>query len=232
LAAIDLGDDQQRFADVNAPEGRGRLEASSLRGAQPRGGQRVFGFSIPVLGFAAYSGTGKTTLLLELLPLLAASGLRVAVVKHAHHSFEPDQEGKDSYRLRKAGAEEMLVASRHRMAWIAEFGEERDEPRLAECLAALDPSLLDLVLVEGFKHEAFPKIELHRAALGKPLLFPADPNILAVATDGVPPTGLGELPHLSINDPGGISDFILENLVRTWPRTGTNECDARSIPRP
>jgi molybdopterin-guanine dinucleotide biosynthesis protein MobB len=182
----------------------------------------VFGFPIPVVGFAAYSGTGKTTLLLDLLPLLSASGLRVAVVKHAHHSFEPDQQGKDSYRLRKAGADQMVVASRHRMAWIAEFGEERDEPRLTEALAALDPSLLDLVLVEGFKHEAFPKIELHRAAVGKPLLFPTDPSIVAVATDDAPPTGLCALPHLSINDPHGIRDFILENLVRTWPGTETD----------
>ncbi|MFL6712642.1 MAG: molybdopterin-guanine dinucleotide biosynthesis protein B, partial [Sulfurifustis sp.] len=112
----------------------------------------------PILGIAAYSGTGKTTLLRKILPQLRGRGLRVAVVKHAHHSFDTDVPGKDSYELRKAGAVQMLVASRHRWALITETGDA-NEPRLDELLGQLDQSNLDLILVEGFKAEAFPKIE-------------------------------------------------------------------------
>jgi molybdopterin-guanine dinucleotide biosynthesis protein MobB len=171
-------------------------------------------FPVPLIGFAAYSGTGKTTLLLQVVPLLVDAGLRVAVVKHAHHSFEPDQEGKDSYRLRKAGAGQMVVASRRCVAWIAECRDERDEPRLAEALASLHTDALDLVLVEGFKHEAYPKIELYRAEVGKPLLYPDDPNVVAIATDGsLAAERIGELPHLSINDPRQIADFVLHMVA-------------------
>ncbi|MCP5306315.1 MAG: molybdopterin-guanine dinucleotide biosynthesis protein B [Chromatiaceae bacterium] len=168
-------------------------------------------FPVPLVGIAAFSGTGKTTLLLELVPLLKAAGLRIAVVKHAHHSFEMDQPGKDSYRLRAAGADEMLVAARCRVGWIRECKDRSDEPRLQEVLAMLDPSRLDLVLVEGFKAEPIPKIELHRAALGKPLLFPKDPNIVAIATDG---QGLaldpGPLPLLALDDPAEVAAFVLK----------------------
>ena len=168
-------------------------------------------FSLPLIGFAAFSGTGKTTLLLELLPIIKQAGLRVAVVKHAHHSFDMDYPGKDSYRLRDAGADEMLVAARHRMGWIRECREQRDEPSLGEALAMLDTTRLDLVLVEGFKHEIFPKIELHRTVLGRPLLFPDDPNVIAIATDGgklaIDP---GNLPVLSIDRPAEIGAFVLD----------------------
>jgi len=168
-------------------------------------------FPVPMIGFAAFSGTGKTTLLLKLLPLLKARGLRIAVIKHAHHSFEMDQPGKDSYRLRAAGADEMLVASRCRMAWVRECEGHRDEPSLAEALAVLDPARVDLVLVEGFKHEPYPKIELHRAALGKPLLFPDDPNVVAIATDGgALAQDPGGLRRLSINAPAEVADFVLQ----------------------
>jgi molybdopterin-guanine dinucleotide biosynthesis protein MobB len=160
----------------------------------------------PVLGFAAWSGTGKTTLLVQLLPRLAARGLRVGMVKHAHHSFEVDQPGKDSYELRKAGASPMLVVSSRRWALMADLADAR-EPVLEEVLGRLDPSGLDLILVEGFKHEAFPKIELHRPAVGKPLLFPDDPNIVAVATDAPLPQST-RLPILDINDVEGIADFV------------------------
>ncbi len=164
---------------------------------------------MPVIGFAAFSGTGKTTLLLKLIPLLKAAGVRLAVVKHAHHAFDVDHPGKDSYRLREAGADEMLVASRRRMAWIRENTQEV-EPTLHDALAALNPDGLDLVLVEGFKGDAFPKIELNRSATQAPLLFLSDPNIVAIATDaGTLAEEAGTLPVLSINDPGAIVDFIL-----------------------
>lgn len=170
-------------------------------------------FPVPLIGFAAYSGTGKTTLLLKLLPLLKEMGLRIAVVKHAHHTFDMDYPGKDSYRLRTAGADEMLVASRCRMAWVRECGDNREEPSLRDALAMLDPARLDLVLVEGFKHEPYPKIELHRTALRKPLLFPDDPHIVAIATDGGRlERDPGVLPQLSIDRPAEIVDFVLERI--------------------
>jgi molybdopterin-guanine dinucleotide biosynthesis protein B len=160
----------------------------------------------PVLGFAAWSGTGKTTLLVQLLPRLRARGLRVGMLKHAHHSFEVDQPGKDSYELRKAGASPMLVVSSRRWAMMTDLYEERD-PVLQEMLDRLDQSGLDVILVEGFKHEAFPKIELHRPAVGKPLLFPDDPNVVAVATDAPLPEPTS-LPLLDLNDVDGIADFV------------------------
>jgi molybdopterin-guanine dinucleotide biosynthesis protein MobB len=167
-------------------------------------------FPLPLLGFAAFSGTGKTTLLLDLLPRLKRAGLRIAVVKHAHHTFDMDHPGKDSYRLRGAGADEMLVAGRCRMAWIRECNDNRSEPSLGEALAMLDPQRLDLVLVEGFKHEPIPKIELHRTVLGRPLLFPDDRHVVAIAADDGPlAQDPGELPRLSINDPDEIAAFVL-----------------------
>ena len=172
-------------------------------------------FPIPLLGFAAYSGTGKTTLLLNLLPLLKQTGLRIAVVKHAHHAFEMDRPGKDSYRLRTAGADEMLVAGKCRIGWVRECPDHTEEPRLSDVLAVLEPGRLDLVLVEGFKAERFPKIELHRPSLGRPLLFPTDPGIVAIATDGGElACDPGSLPMLSINDPVGIANFVLRFIGR------------------
>jgi molybdopterin-guanine dinucleotide biosynthesis protein MobB len=160
-----------------------------------------------VLGFAAWSGTGKTTLLVQLLPKLRGRGLRVGMIKHAHHRFEVDQPGKDSYELRKAGASPMLVVSSRRWALMADLAQERD-PVLQEMLDRLDQSQLDVILVEGFKHEAFPKIELHRPAVGKPLLFPDDPNVVAVATDA-PLAAASPLPVLDLNDVGAIADFVV-----------------------
>ena len=160
----------------------------------------------PVLGFAAFSGTGKTTLLVQLLPRLRAAGLRIGMIKHAHHKFDVDVPGKDSYELRKAGASQMLVTSSRRWALMTDLDEERD-PVLQEMLEHLDQANLDLVLVEGFKHEAFPKIELHRPATGSPLLYPQDSTVIAVATDA-PLPGPMSLPLLDLNDVAGIAAFV------------------------
>ena len=165
---------------------------------------------IPLLGFAAFSGTGKTTLLEQLIPELSQANIRVAMVKHTHHEkFDIDKPGKDSYRLRKAGAEQMLVASAKRWALMVEQPCEKRaaEPNLFELLPHLDLSKIDLILVEGFKHESISKIELHRPVLGKPLLSPNDSNIVAVATDSQldsPPN----CPLLDINNIVAMSLFI------------------------
>lgn len=166
---------------------------------------------LPIVGFAAYSGTGKTTLLKKLLPILKSRGVRVGMVKHAHHTFDVDQPGKDSYELRKAGAAQMLIASRWRWALMVERQREK-EPRLDEVLLELDQAALDLILVEGFKQEPFPKIELRRAGLkGKPF-FPDDDNVVAIATDD--PSGLDtDLPILDLNRPDEIAEFIIDKIL-------------------
>ena len=160
-----------------------------------------------LLGFAAFSGTGKTELLTRLLPVLAGRGLQIGVIKHAHHTFDIDTPGKDSYRLREAGAEEVLISSSQRWALMHELAEDEEEMRLEELATKLDVDSLDLVLVEGFKHGVFPKIELCRPKLGHPYLYPEDSNILALATDAPPPPDL-LLPHLDLNDPEAIATFI------------------------
>ena len=170
---------------------------------------------VPVIGVAAYSGTGKTTLLRKVLPQLRAQGMRVAVVKHAHHSFDTDVPGKDSYELRKAGATQMLVASRHRWALVTETGDAA-EPQLEELLARLDQASLDLILVEGFKAEAFPKIELHRPSLGHPLLYPLDKSIVAIASDA-PLARKPAITLLDLNRPEQITAFIADRVRRTMP---------------
>lgn len=165
-------------------------------------------FPIPVLGFAAYSGTGKTTLLEALLPKLTAKGLRVGVFKHAHHDFDIDQPGKDSHRLRKAGATQMLIASRNRHALMTETPEK--EASFFKLLEHFDHTTLDFILVEGCKNLSFPKIELHREAVGKPWLHPHDDNIVAVASDSIEfPSAL---PHVDINDLDAIC-ILVERFV-------------------
>jgi len=164
--------------------------------------------AVPLLGICAYSGTGKTTLLARLIPLLKDEGIRLAVLKHAHHSFEIDHPGKDSYELRKAGAAQVLIASRRRVALIREFPDADREPQLAELRHCLDTRVLDLILVEGFKHEAIPKIELHRPALGHPPIHAADPHVIAVASDAPFPLAR-DLPVLDLNRPEDTRGFVL-----------------------
>ncbi|HEY8158372.1 MAG TPA: molybdopterin-guanine dinucleotide biosynthesis protein B [Methylobacter sp.] len=167
---------------------------------------------IPVLGFVAASGTGKTTLLTELIPLLKQDGLRIGLIKHSHHDFEIDQPGKDSFRLRKAGASPVMLVSRYRRAIITELTPEQ-EPRLDDQLKQLDQSELDLILVEGFRTEQFPKIELHRSSLEKPLLYPKDPDIIAIATDTALDTP-DYLTQLELNQPEMIAAFIRNHVVK------------------
>ncbi len=168
-------------------------------------------FPRPVMGLCAWPGTGKTTLLTRLLPRLRLWGLRVAVIKHAHERFDLDQPGKDSYVIRQAGACQMLIASRQRMALTTERSAAA-EPTLADSLTLLDPRTVDLVLVEGFKREPFPKIELHRPSLGLPLLCGEIPHIVAVASDDPHLHLPRELPLLDLAAIDGIARFILDQL--------------------
>ena len=163
---------------------------------------------VPLLGFVAFSGTGKTTLLKKLIPLLKKENINIGMIKHAHHTFDIDIPGKDSYELRKAGAVQIIVSSQNRWAMITETPEQETDPELQEMVNALDTSKLDLILVEGFKHIVFPKIELHRPSLGHPLLCVKDKNIIAIATDA-PLTDSVNIPQLDINNPGEITKFIL-----------------------
>ena len=167
---------------------------------------------IPILGFAAFSGTGKTTLLAQIIPLLKQQGLRIALIKHSHHNFQIDQPGKDSFRLREAGATPVMLISSHSRAIITEFASVQ-EPKLDDQLKLFDQAELDLILVEGFKSEAFPKIELHRAIMNKPLLYPNDPNIIAIASDTQLLTP-DRISQLDINQPNMIVEFILKQFLR------------------
>lgn len=172
---------------------------------------------VPVLGLAAFSGTGKTTLLEKLLPRLRDAGVRIGMIKHTHHDFDIDQPGKDSYQLRKAGAGQMMIASGRRWALMVETPERSGDPSLQELIKRLDSTRLDLILVEGFKHETFPKIELHRPALGKPLLYPDDPGIVAFASDQPAPGDL-PIPYLPLADAEAIAGFVLGWLDQQAPK--------------
>ncbi len=167
----------------------------------------------PVIGFAGFSGSGKTTLLEQVIPHLREKGLRVGVLKHSHHNIEPDKPGKDSYRLRYAGSNQLLLATSKRHMLFFEYDEPEREPGLQECLMQLDHSRLDLILVEGFRDEVLTKIEIHRPAYGKPLLFPQDDNIIAVATDNpAEVAGLASQTLLDLNAPSSIADFVAQWL--------------------
>jgi molybdopterin-guanine dinucleotide biosynthesis adapter protein len=165
------------------------------------------------IGLVGWSGSGKTTLLTTLLPLLRAQGLRVSTVKHAHHGFDMDRPGKDSFRHREAGAHEVLVASSTRWALLHEI--DGPEPSLTDLLARLTP--VDLVLVEGFKAHPYPKLEVHRPSLGKPALWPRDPAVLAVATDA--PLPECAIPRLPLDAPAMIAEWIMRLVAAGRTRT-------------
>ncbi len=155
-----------------------------------------------IFGFAGWSGSGKTTLIEKVLPALRAQGLRVATIKHVHHAVDLDVPGKDSWRHRQAGADQVAIISRARLAILSETPEA--ELGLAEVLARLAP--VDLVLVEGFKHHPVPKIEVHRQARGGDWLYPADPFIIALASDAAPATAL---PVFTLDDIEAITGLIM-----------------------
>ncbi|KQO67030.1 molybdopterin-guanine dinucleotide biosynthesis protein B [Methylobacterium sp. Leaf89] len=157
-----------------------------------------------VIGLAGWSGAGKTTLLSRLIPLLAARGVKVATIKHAHHAFDVDHPGKDSYVHREAGASEVIVSSSRRWVQIHEIGAER-EARLGELLRRLSPC--DLVIVEGFKRDVHAKLEVHRAANGKPPIYPNDPRIVAVASDQ--PFTDAPVPIVDLDAIARIADLVL-----------------------
>src|SRR4051794_26009708 len=160
-----------------------------------------------VIGIAGWSGAGKTPLLTRVIPRLAARGLRVSTIKHAHHGFDVDQPGKDSHTHRMAGATEVLVSSANRWALIHEL-RGAPELTLSALLEKLSP--VDLVLVEGFKREAHPKLEVYRAAVGKPLLAPDDPNVVAIASDA---HVAARVPVVSLDDVEAVADMLIAKAV-------------------
>jgi len=159
-----------------------------------------------IFGFAGYSGSGKTTLIEKLIPLFVQRGLKVSLIKHAHHTFDVDQPGKDSFRHRHAGCSEVLVTSSRRWALMSEL-RGAPEPTLNEQLSRLSPC--DLLLVEGFKHEHIPKLEVYRAEVGESMVHPHDSNIVAIASDAKVDT---HLPQLDLNVPETIAAFILKQV--------------------
>jgi molybdopterin-guanine dinucleotide biosynthesis protein B len=158
------------------------------------------------IGFAGWSGSGKTTLLVRLIPELTGRGLTVSTIKHAHHSFDVDKPGKDSHAHRTAGATEVMVASAHRWALMHEL-RGAQEPRLEELVLQMNP--VDLLLVEGFKHDPHDKIEIFRESVGKPLMAPDDRHIVAIASDG--PVAKAGVPVLALDDTAAIASFILDH---------------------
>ena len=161
-----------------------------------------------IIGLAGWSGSGKTTLIKKLIPRLIARGIRVSTLKHAHHGFDLDQPGKDSFFHRAAGATEVIISSSKRWAILHEL---RDEPEwdLRALVAKMSP--VDLVLVEGFKRDEFPKLEIHRTANGKPLIHPDDPHIIAIASDVALPDL--KIPVVNLDDIEAIADLLLGRAV-------------------
>lgn len=159
-----------------------------------------------VIAIAGYSGSGKTTLIEKVIPALVMEGLKVSLIKHAHHEFDLDHPGKDSWRHREAGATEVMVASSRRWALMHELRGQA-EPSLDELLKHLSPC--DLVIIEGWKFNTLPKVEVHRKLADKPLLFPQDPNVVAVATDEPLAT---DLPQFALDDGDGVAQFIMRFL--------------------
>ncbi|MFL5333917.1 MAG: molybdopterin-guanine dinucleotide biosynthesis protein B [Geminicoccaceae bacterium] len=161
-----------------------------------------------IIGLAGWSGAGKTTLLVKLIPTLVSRGIKVSTVKHAHHNFDVDQPGKDSHTHRLAGATEVLIGSARRWALVHELRDEPEAP-LAMLLGKLAP--VDLVVVEGFKREPHPKLEVYRAAIGKPLLHPDDPHVVAVASDSALPGA--NVPVVMLEDVERIADIVMAHAA-------------------
>ena len=165
-----------------------------------------------VMGFVGTSGSGKTTVIEQVVARLADTGLRVGVLKHARHGFDMDRPGKDSYRVREAGAAQVLVASRERWVLLGEQPDLLEEPSLEAMLRRFDAAALDLVLVEGFSHEHYSKIEVYRTAHGKPpRCWPHDSDLIAIATDT--PMDGGAVPRLDVNAPLEVTQFVLDYLA-------------------
>ncbi len=162
-----------------------------------------------IIGLAGWSGSGKTTLITKLIPRLSARGLRVSTLKHAHHGFDLDKPGKDSFMHRVAGATEVIISSAKRWAILHELRDE-EEWNMADLVAKMSP--VDLVLVEGFKRDSFPKLEIHRAENDKPLLHPDDPYIVAVACDT--PLPQAKVPVIDLNDIDAVADLLLAHAVK------------------
>ena len=166
-----------------------------------------------IFGLAGWSGSGKTTLLAALIPEFISRGISVSTLKHAHHAFDIDQPGKDSWRHRQAGASEVMVSSQHRWALMHEL-RGAPEPSFEDLVRRISP--VDVLLVEGFKRYPFPKIEVYRPSLGKPTLYPEDPFVVAVASDEQLPEL--PLPCLSLSDATAIATFVLAyNGCGRWP---------------
>jgi molybdopterin-guanine dinucleotide biosynthesis adapter protein len=166
-----------------------------------------------IFGLAGWSGSGKTTLMTALIPEFVGRGITVSTIKHAHHAFDIDQPGKDSWRHREAGASEVMIVSQRRWALMHELRDEL-EPTFETLLLRITP--VDLLLIEGFKRHPHPKIEVYRPSLGKPALHPDDPFVVAVASD----ERLGELnlPWLPLDRPAVIAEFILRHEGQArWP---------------
>ena len=161
-----------------------------------------------VIGLAGWSGSGKTTLITKVIPVLIRRGFKIATIKHAHHEFDIDRPGKDSWLHREAGASEVIVSSGRRWALVHELRSE-PEPPLAELLAKLSP--VDFVIVEGFKHYTYPKLEIYRSTVGKPLIYPEDDCIVAIAADA--PLPHAQLPVLMLDDIEGIADMLQAEAV-------------------
>ena len=215
-AVVDFSDLADMFLNVNREAERSLLESRLASGpGGPRRGVDRRGRRPPIVGFAGYSGSGKTTLATAVVRSLAGAGVRVAAVKHAHHSFDVDRPGKDSYELRRAGAVQTLIGSRQRWALVTETRSPR-EPTLEELVDRLDWDTLDIVLVEGFKHAEFPKIAVGR---GESPSLVDDPHVVAVATPGAAGAAGAAalaghaLPRLDLERPDQVAHFIVERFL-------------------
>ena len=203
MASADFSDCRSMFRNINTPE-----QQAAMAQTPPIIAVNTSA-TLLVIGVCAWSGSGKTTLLTEVIPHLKFAGISLTVIKHGHHNLELDTPGKDSYRFREAGADQVLLASRKRMAIMQECKTQR-EPELVDVLRLINRDCADLVLVEGFKHTAIPKIEVHRPSLGKPLLYPDDSNVMALATDDMTLDVPAHITKLDLNQPDSIAAFILQ----------------------